>query len=73
MFVSARDKEQRWISDSRQVMLTDIGISARLADNYLLVWAHSLDDTRPVGKARVVLFSRNNQILLEGRPIRAGS
>ncbi len=65
--VSARNKEKRWISDSRQVMLTDIGISARMADDYLLVWAHSLNDTRPISKAKVTLISKNNQVLLEGK------
>jgi len=65
--VSARHKEQRWIRDSRPAMLTDIGISARLADDYLMVWVHSLDDTRPISRAGVTLISKNNQILIEGK------
>lgn len=64
--VSARHKQQRWVADSRQVMLTDIGISARMADNYLLVWAHSLVDTKPLPKAPVTLISKNNQVLVVG-------
>ncbi len=65
--VSVRDKTQRWTSDSRQMMLTDIGISARMADDYLMVWAHSLDDTRPIKKATVSLISKNNQMLVQGK------
>lgn len=65
--VSARSKEQRWVSDSRPLMLTNLGISARMADDYLLVWVHALDDTKPISKANVALISRNNQVLVEGK------
>ncbi len=65
--VTARRKSQRWTSDSRQMMLSDIGISARMADDYLMVWAHSLEDTRPIKKATVSLISKNNQVLVEGK------
>ncbi|HUU44690.1 MAG TPA: MG2 domain-containing protein, partial [Acidobacteriota bacterium] len=65
--VTARDKERRSVADSRQVMLTDIGISARMADNFLMVWVHSLADTRPLGRAQVRLISKNNQVLAEGQ------
>ena len=65
--ISARDKTSRWIADSRQVMMSDIGIMARMSEHNLLVWANSLSEAKPVRKANVKLFSRNNQLLLEGR------
>lgn len=65
--VSVRDKSHRSEYDSRQVMLTDLGISARMADDYLMVWVHSLATVDPIGKATVRLYSQNNQVLLEGR------
>ncbi|HVP07367.1 MAG TPA: hypothetical protein VMS71_05945, partial [Candidatus Acidoferrum sp.] len=65
--VSVRDREERWISDSRYAMITDIGISARLSDDYLMVWANSLTDAKPIPRATVSLISRNNQTLVEGK------
>ncbi len=65
--IAARSREGRWSYDSRLVMLTDIGIVARLSDNYLMVWVNSLSETSPIKNADVRLFSRNNQELLSGK------
>jgi len=65
--IAARNREGRWSFDTRLVMLTDIGIVARLSDNYLMVWVNSLSETTPVKNAEVRLFSRNNQELLSGK------
>ena len=65
--ISVRDKEQRWTSDSRYAMITDIGVSARLSDDYLMVWANSLSSAAPIRGATVVLISRNNQTLVSGK------
>lgn len=65
--IFARNKTQRWVADSRKVMLTDLGIMARMSENNLLVWVNSLDEANPVNKADIKLFSKNNQLLLEGR------
>jgi alpha-2-macroglobulin len=65
--IAVRNREQRWISDGRYAMLTDIGISARLADDYLMVWANSLATSEPISGASVALISRNNQTLVEGK------
>jgi alpha-2-macroglobulin len=62
--VSVRDKNERWISDNRFALLTDIGMSARLADDYLMVWAHSLATSEPLNGIKVSLISKNNQTLL---------
>ncbi len=64
--ISVRSKDSRWVGDGRYIMLTDIGLSARLADDYLMVWANSLDDTHPLNKATVRLISSNNQTIVEG-------
>jgi alpha-2-macroglobulin len=65
--VSVRKKNERWTGDTRRVMISDIGIIARLSDNYLMVWSNSLDNTKAISGAKVSLISGNNQILLEGR------
>lgn len=65
--VSVRNKDERWTADSRYVMLTDIGLSARLGEDYLMVWANSLAQAEPLAGVNVALISRNNQTLVEGR------
>ena len=64
--ITVRNKNRRWTSDSRYAMLTDIGITARMAPTYLMVWVNSLENTRPLSGAEVKLISRNNQIIVEG-------
>lgn len=65
--VTISSKDRRSVSDERKVMRTDIGITARMGDNYMLTWVHSLADTKPVRKANVRLISKNNQVLAEGK------
>ena len=65
--ITARNKVGRWTGDTRLLLMTDIGIMARRADDYLMVWANHLDDVSPVIKGTVRLYSRNNQVLLEGQ------
>lgn len=65
--IAVRDKDERWTSDSRYAMITDIGISARLSDEYLMVWTNSLTDAKPIRGAAVALISRNNQTLVSGK------
>jgi hypothetical protein len=65
--ISVRSKNERWIADTRYAMITDIGISARLSDDYLMVWANSLTGTSPISGAVVSLISKNNQTLVYGK------
>jgi uncharacterized protein YfaS (alpha-2-macroglobulin family) len=65
--ISARNKERRWDNDSRIVLLTDIGIMARLSDDYMMVWVNSLSNSSPLKNAEVMLLSKNNQPLLKGK------
>jgi uncharacterized protein YfaS (alpha-2-macroglobulin family) len=65
--VSARAKNERWTGDSRYVMITDLGVSARMAENYLMVWVNSLTNSTPMPNVAVRLISKNNQTLLEGK------
>jgi len=65
--ISARNKTGRWKYDSRMIMMTDIGIMARMSDDYLTVWVNSLSETKPLKDASVTLVSYNNQTLLTGK------
>jgi len=63
--VAVRNKHERWNSQNREVMLTDIGIAARKTGDRLMVWLNSLSTIDPIGGASVRLYSRNNQVLQE--------
>lgn len=65
--VSIRRKDNRWDYAERRVMITDLGIMARISDNFLMVWVNSLSETQPVSGVDVKLISLNNQALVEGR------
>lgn len=65
--ISIRRKDRRWNYSQRRIMITDLGILARLSDNYLMVWVNSLKEGQPIKKADIRLFSANNQVLLEGK------
>lgn len=65
--VSVRNRDERWIGDSRYAMITDIGLSARISGDYLMVWANSLTDAGPLSGVTVTLLSKNNQTLVEGK------
>jgi alpha-2-macroglobulin len=52
--------------ETRLLVVTDLGISARLAKDGALVWVNSLRDARPVAGAKVTLYAENNQPLAQG-------
>ena len=49
--------------DSRLIVVTDLGIAARLSAGGALVWINSLESGRPVAGAEITLVARNNQTL----------
>ncbi|HPM38284.1 MAG TPA: alpha-2-macroglobulin [candidate division Zixibacteria bacterium] len=65
--ISAYSPTSRWVRDSRLALLTDLGLIARLSEDYLVVWVNRLSTVEPVRGAEVRLYSRNNQLLLQGR------
>jgi hypothetical protein len=54
---------RRSLSDSRLVVVTDLGISAKRADSHVFVWVCSLKDAKPVGGVEVAAYSGNNQFI----------
>ena len=44
---------RRQLSDSRLVVVTDLGISAKRSDSHVFVWVCSLKDAKPVGGVEV--------------------
>ena len=65
--VSAMDNEEYWTSDSKLVLITDLGIIADMFDDNLYVWVNSLETLSPVSEAEITIFSDNNQVIASGR------
>jgi hypothetical protein len=57
---------RRWQRAVQWVVLTDLGLRAKVAADELWVWVHSLETTKPLSGISVELLSRNNQTLLSG-------
>ena len=53
-------------SDERLIVITDLGLAARVAPGGVLVWVNSLREARPVRAAEVVLYGDNNQEIARG-------
>lgn len=52
--------------DSRLLVVSDLGIAARMQPEEGLVWVNSLRTTKAVGGATVTLYAKNNQVLSTG-------
>ncbi|MGE5604155.1 MAG: MG2 domain-containing protein [Bacteroidota bacterium] len=61
--VVAYDDEHYWRRDYKYVIITDLGIVAKMGEDELVVWVNSLESLEPKAKAKVSLISRNNQVL----------
>lgn len=64
--VSVCDPEDRWLESSKVVIVTDLGILAKMAGDELIVWVNSLDTLAPRAGVQVSLMSYNNQQLVSG-------
>jgi alpha-2-macroglobulin len=54
---------RRNLSDSRLVVVTDLGVSAKSSKDNVFVWVCSLKDAKPAGGVEVTAFSANNQLI----------
>ncbi|MDR2076017.1 MAG: hypothetical protein LBP61_03665, partial [Desulfovibrio sp.] len=59
-------------SESRLVVLSDIGITCRLFPSGVTVFASGLSTGKPLAGAQVRLYSRSNQLLAEGKTTPGG-
>lgn len=60
------DSDSYWGGDSRLILTSDIGIVAKKSDSDLFVWLNSLSGASSIMGAKVKVFSKTNQQLLEG-------
>ncbi|NLY88712.1 MAG: hypothetical protein GX085_03725 [Firmicutes bacterium] len=61
--VVAYDHDYRWRRDLKNVIITDLGMIAKMSGDDLLVWVNSLTDLKPKPRVHVTLFSKNNQTM----------
>ncbi|MFP4016145.1 MAG: MG2 domain-containing protein, partial [Halanaerobiales bacterium] len=64
--VHVHDHDYYWRNDSRFIILTDVGITSKMANDQLLIWASSLKDLDPLDGATVSLLSYTNQVITTG-------
>lgn len=65
--VEVRDMDDRWRSDSRIVLMSDIGIIARKARDEILVFCNDLATNDPITGVEISVISSNNQTLATGK------
>lgn len=64
--LSVCDPDNRWIETAKVVIVTDLGILAKMGRDDLVVWVNSLENLAPKPGARVSLFSYDNQEIASG-------
>lgn len=65
-------RAEKTSGEQQLVVVTDLGIAARIAKNGVLVWVNSLRDAKPAVGADITLFSENNQVLGRGKADASG-
>ncbi|HEY8388227.1 MAG TPA: MG2 domain-containing protein, partial [Parasegetibacter sp.] len=58
-----RSTEDYWISDSRLVSLSDIGLIAKEGEDRLFVFANSIKTTTSLKDVNITVYGNNNQVL----------
>lgn len=64
--INVSSTQDRWISASKTLALTDIGIIAKKSGDELVVFANSIATTEPIAGVEISLISTNNQVILNG-------
>ena len=66
--LTARDTEQEsWEEAEQMINLSDIGATARLWEDAILIWANTLTTARGINEADVTIYSDKKQILAQGK------
>lgn len=61
--IRVRSTDDYWVSDSRFISLSDIGLIAKQGRDKVLVFANSIKTAQPMGEVNVVVYGGNNQVL----------
>ncbi|MFZ1519778.1 MAG: MG2 domain-containing protein [Ignavibacteriaceae bacterium] len=63
--VTVRSNDERYITDSKIISLSNLGIIAKVMDNEILIFVNEINSTESVSNAKVKIISTNNQIMYE--------
>jgi alpha-2-macroglobulin len=61
--IRVRSTEDYWVSDSRYITLSDIGLIAKQGRDKIFVFTNSIKTARPLNNVNVVVYGGNNQVL----------
>ena len=61
--IRVRSTEDYWISDSRFISLSDIGLIAKEGRDRIFVFANSIKSADPLKEINVIAYGANNQVL----------
>jgi len=64
--VQVQSVSDYWVSDSRFISFSDIGLIAREAEDKMVVFANSLQTARGISGATIHVYGQNNQLLGTG-------
>ncbi len=64
--ITVRDKKRSYKVRRKLVLATDLGISVKESKTGFLVWINSISTLTPVENAKVTVYSKKSQIILEG-------
>ena len=64
--IMVRSTDDYWISDSRFISLSDIGVIARQGRDKIFVFTNSIKSAKPLNNVNVVVYGGNNQVLGTG-------
>ncbi len=65
--VKVRSADDRWISASKMIALSDLGIIAKASKDQIMVFVNSIKTALAIDNAEVSVISGNNQTLLSGK------
>lgn len=61
--IRVRSTEDYWVSDSRYISLSDIGIIAKQGRDKIFVFTNSIKSAKPLDNVSIVVYGGNNQVL----------
>lgn len=61
--IRVRSSDDYWVSDSRFISMSDIGLIAKQGRDKIFVFTNSIKSARPLNNVNVVVYGSNNQVL----------
>jgi hypothetical protein len=65
-YLTIEEPDDYWSRESKLILMSDIGIVAKKSDSDLLVWLNSLSTAQAVSGAKVRVYTKTNQQIVEG-------